>query len=190
MKVRRMLFLTFGVLTVLAAAVAPARRLQAQVVGPLPEVTSDVSTGTAESPASTAMEGEEEATAQPEPASGKAESPKTSPEPLVTNRVTPYLVNGALVVLALMTLVFTGSFLREMWRDRPVKIETSWGGFGGGLGGWWLSPSLVYLIASLVFGSLLCMTVVGLTEKDRPTESSSTTKADKPAESEKAKDGK
>ena len=38
-------------------------------------------------------------------------------------------------------------------KDEKPGIETSWGGLGGGLGGWSISKSLVWL-------SLLCLTVI------------------------------
>ncbi|HKV12884.1 MAG TPA: hypothetical protein VJ725_32375 [Thermoanaerobaculia bacterium] len=187
MKARRRWFPVLGLLVVLGASGGATGRLQAQGTGPAAPVTSDVSsdaTGDPEPQATTAT--------PPEQTSGDAETKKTSLEPLVTNRATPYLVNGGLAVLALLTVVFTISFFREISQDRPagIGIETSWGGFGGGLGGWKISPSLVYLLASLVFGSLLCMAVVGLTKKDSTEESAPAKGENKPAENQQAKDGK
>src|SRR4051812_41817818 len=57
----------------------------------------------------------------------------------------PWVVNGLLAVLGVATLLFLGVFFASVRKDPRFAVETSWGGFGGGLGGWTLSPSLVYL---------------------------------------------
>jgi len=41
-------------------------------------------------------------------------------------------------------------------------VETHWGGLGGGLGGWHLSPALGYLILTAVIGGLLVASAVSL----------------------------
>jgi hypothetical protein len=69
------------------------------------------------------------------------------------------VVNGLLTVLGLATLIFLGAFFTSVRKDPRFAVETSWGGFGGGLGGWSLSPPLVYLIATLVLAGMLCMAV-------------------------------
>jgi hypothetical protein len=43
---------------------------------------------------------------------------------------------------------------RQSARDEPPRIESHWGGLGGGLGGWRMSASLGYLIAALAFGGM------------------------------------
>jgi|SoiMethySBSTD1v2_1073268.scaffolds.fasta_scaffold170805_2 hypothetical protein len=45
-------------------------------------------------------------------------------------------------------------FVRDAWVETP-SIETQWGGFGGGLGGWRVSRSIVYLGAAILFAVLL-----------------------------------
>ena len=45
-------------------------------------------------------------------------------------------------------------FVRLVGDGVPVSIESHWGGIGGGIGGWSLSPSMAYLAASLLFASV------------------------------------
>lgn len=75
--------------------------------------------------------------------------------------VRPWIVDGALVVLALLALSFTVAFFRALKAGSELSIESRWGGFGGGLGGWTLSRPLVLLLAALAFGGLLCAAVAG-----------------------------
>jgi hypothetical protein len=56
------------------------------------------------------------------------------------------LIGGALALLFLALVETAGG--------GPPSLETSWGGFGGGLGGWNLSPALTYLLAALFLGGL------------------------------------
>ena len=68
---------------------------------------------------------------------------------------------GALSPQAFMTvflMIVTAYFLRLVvleTRQEPPHIETHWGGFGGGLGGWTFSRAIIYLIVAIVFGTLL-----------------------------------
>lgn len=71
----------------------------------------------------------------------------------------------ALGMLALGTLVFLFLFVRMVERGVAPQLESHWGGIGGGLSGWRLSPSLTYLAAAAVFGVLFAIFVVQL---DRP----------------------
>lgn len=59
----------------------------------------------------------------------------------------------------LLTAFFAGRFALAVERDpdRP-GLESHWGGLGGGLGGWRVSTSLVYLMAAVAFGGLLALT--------------------------------
>jgi len=64
---------------------------------------------------------------------------------------------GAVTIFVLVGLVglFIDRFLDSIDRgDRP-QVESHWGGFGGGLGGWHLSESLSYLCAIILFTALL-----------------------------------
>ncbi len=91
-------------------------------------------------------------------AAAKPGQPATS-APTATPLASPWVVNGLLAVLGLATLIFLGAFFASVRKDPRFAVETSWGGFGGGLGGWTLSPSLVYLIATLALAGMLCMAV-------------------------------
>ena len=62
-------------------------------------------------------------------------------------------------LLTIVTLVFVTLLVAEVSRGGSVAIESSWGGFGGGLGGWRLSPGFVYLLVVIVFGSMASMAV-------------------------------
>jgi len=42
----------------------------------------------------------------------------------------------------------------EIFRGEPLAMESHWGGFGGGLGGWRISSSLAYLLGALFLGGL------------------------------------
>jgi hypothetical protein len=60
-------------------------------------------------------------------------------------------------VTALILLFFTLALLRlfiSHARNDPPRLETHWGGLGGGLGGWRMSASLGYLLAMLAFGAM------------------------------------
>jgi hypothetical protein len=58
---------------------------------------------------------------------------------------------AAAAILFLLALWFLWGFMQTV-RDDPPRIESHWGGFGGGLGGWRMSPSLAYLLGAIAFG--------------------------------------
>jgi hypothetical protein len=60
-------------------------------------------------------------------------------------------------IVAAITLILFFQFVEEMRKGSETGIETHWGGFGGGLGGWSISRPLVYLLAALAFGCLLAV---------------------------------
>src|SRR5215469_1435969 len=69
-------------------------------------------------------------------------------------------ISGAWVAyLLLMCTMFGVSFLffiRSMLQDGRIAVESNWGGLGGGIGGWRLSSSLVFLLTSAaLFTALL-----------------------------------
>src|SRR5689334_19618338 len=76
-------------------------------------------------------------------------------------------VGYALVValLLFLTLSLVNLMIGELRRGDVPRIESHWGGFGGGLGGWQISRSLVYLIASLGF-AILAVTTLGYAARD------------------------
>jgi hypothetical protein len=85
--------------------------------------------------------------------------------------MTRYSIDGvavwhgiALTILAIATLVFLFLFVRMIERGIAPQIETSWGGLGGGLGGWRISSSLTYLTMAAMFGVLFAYFVMQLGE--------------------------
>ena len=58
----------------------------------------------------------------------------------------------ALFVLGCLTVAFTDGFATSVRHGEWPRLETSWGGLGGGLGGWRLSPALDCLLGALAFG--------------------------------------
>jgi hypothetical protein len=60
-------------------------------------------------------------------------------------------VFGSVTVLAVVRFMVT-------MRYEAVEIQSHWGGFGGGIGGWRLSNPLAYLIVAVAFGGLLTTT--------------------------------
>ncbi|MCB9765067.1 MAG: hypothetical protein H6739_35160 [Alphaproteobacteria bacterium] len=62
---------------------------------------------------------------------------------------------GVMLLLAAVTLWFLQLFGDSMTRGHWPTLESHWGGLGGGLGGWRISPSLVYLLGALWFGGML-----------------------------------
>jgi predicted lysophospholipase L1 biosynthesis ABC-type transport system permease subunit len=73
--------------------------------------------------------------------------------------ITP--VHGAylIVVLTLFALSFTLFLFYTMSRGGHVQIESNWGGLGGGLSGWSISPALTFLLLSIGFLALLALAV-------------------------------
>jgi hypothetical protein len=57
------------------------------------------------------------------------------------------------MILMVAAGVFLVLFARTA-EEQPPGIETHWGGFGGGLGGIRISPSLLYLVVALVLAAL------------------------------------
>jgi hypothetical protein len=49
---------------------------------------------------------------------------------------------------------FLCAFFWESIRGGRAQVETHWGGFGGGLRGWRISQSLLYLFGALAFAAL------------------------------------
>jgi hypothetical protein len=86
-------------------------------------------------------------------------------------------------VLLVVTLAMILGFVYAVGRESP-RIESHWGGFGGGLGGWRISPSLAYLIGAIAFGALFTTVMRDLALSDRtaaPPASSSGADKSRPA---------
>jgi hypothetical protein len=82
---------------------------------------------------------------------------------------------AGLVIFGSATALFLIMLFYTMLINVPVQVETHWGGFGGGMGGWRLSPTLAYLVAALVFGGLFTTTLLILRD---PAPTASGTRAD------------
>ena len=103
--------------------------------------------------------------AQPAQTPAKAPSASTAPGQAsapsavqtLFGELTPPIVAGLLLLVA---IVFAFLLVVEVSRGGPVAIESFWGGFGGGIGGWRLSPGLVYLIVMIFFGAMSSMAVM------------------------------
>ena len=74
----------------------------------------------------------------------------------------------SLFVLGALTVGFSGGFAGFVQRGEWPRFETSWGGLGGGLGGWRLSPALACLLGALVFGCAFTLATLYLPGAARP----------------------
>jgi hypothetical protein len=71
-------------------------------------------------------------------------------------------------LLLIVAIVFAGLLVYEVSRGGAVSIESSWGGFGGGLGGCRVSPAFVYLVIVIVFGSMSSMAILQSQKAAKP----------------------
>lgn len=69
-------------------------------------------------------------------------------------RTAALLFGLLLAVLLGAALAFFFLAFTETARGGPPSVESSWGGLGGGLGGWRLSPALVYFLTALFLAGL------------------------------------
>lgn len=67
---------------------------------------------------------------------------------------------AAVAALALGALVFGWLLIMNLLEGDSLSIESNWGGIGGGLGGWRVSASVGYLLATLAFGGALAATAL------------------------------
>jgi hypothetical protein len=133
---------------------AQARGNQPQPGGNQPQpggnqpLAGDTSAQPADSPAAPTAPGARRAAANPDSA---AQARRAANADLV--------FMGGIALLGVCTLAFAGLFVRETWRGHSAEVESHWGGFGGGLGGWRVSPSLTYLVCALAFGTMVSVLV-------------------------------
>jgi hypothetical protein len=59
--------------------------------------------------------------------------------------------------LACLSLLFVWKLISELHGGDRLSVESHWGGFGNGLGGWRLSASLVYLVGAISFGIIFAV---------------------------------
>jgi hypothetical protein len=109
-------------------------------------------------------------------------APVTTPSAPVTTPAAPttpvavadtaeQLMAIAAAVLVTLAALFVVLLVLELRAGGHVAIESSWGGFGGGMGGWRLSTPLVYLIIVVLFGAMGSM---ALSRLRAPTASAQT----------------
>lgn len=66
----------------------------------------------------------------------------------ITPSLSSLIWSGALILLAVGTLIFLVLFAQRLRDGGAPKLETHWEGIGGGLGGWRMSSSLGYLVVA------------------------------------------
>lgn len=59
------------------------------------------------------------------------------------------------LLLIAVTAIFAVLFVRAMIEEGPLSMEKNWGGLGGSSGGWAVSSSLTYLVATIALSVLL-----------------------------------
>jgi uncharacterized membrane protein len=86
------------------------------------------------------------------------------------------------IFLAGIAVVFLRLFIRSLTAEAP-RIETHWGGLGGGLGGWTISASFMYFAMALIALVLLTATATVWpgNPRQQTTTTQTTTATDKPA---------
>ena len=102
--------------------------------------------------------------AAPHDALARAEVPGIPVLPTTLELIPIWFDVGA-AALGLASLVFGLLFLRALLEGSHLRVETNWGGPGGG-GGWRMTSSLAYLVASLAFGLLFGVFVLRLDDRD------------------------
>ena len=88
--------------------------------------------------------------------------------------------------VALIAAAYALSLLRD---GETIELQSNWGGLGGGLGGWRLSPATSLVVLSLLFTASATLTP-RLGADDKPKESKEATDAKKLAEAKKAAEAK
>src|SRR5271154_126167 len=58
-----------------------------------------------------------------------------------------------------LAIWFFYQFAEAIRLEGAPHIESHWGGLGGGVGGWRVSPSLIYLSGAIIFGILMAFSV-------------------------------
>jgi len=94
---------------------------------------------------------------------------------------------GVIFVLVALGTIFARKFSQAVDRDGPPRIESHWGGFGGGLGGWKVSESFAHLAAAAVAFAIAAFILSGVVDfvKQLPDPA----KKPDPAKTEVAADG-
>lgn len=88
-----------------------------------------------------------------------------------------------------LAIWFFTRFADSIQVDGAPHIESHWGGLGGGVGGWRVSTSLVYLGGAIVFGIILLLVVQPPKAVHDATTKSESKTADKDAKQENKSSG-
>jgi hypothetical protein len=119
------------------------------------------------------------------PPGAKAGSPAVSPGSAGSSTTQMLDANlGAwnksiLMVLGSLACAFFVAFFITISRGDVPRLESDLGGFGGGLGGWQLSPSLAFLLGAIALS--VCVTMLAVHWMSPPTPTQATSPNDKPA---------
>jgi hypothetical protein len=106
---------------------------------------------------------------------------------------------AALVVLGLGTIYFLHLFVQRLEEGGAPQIEAHWGGIGGGLGGWRMSPALGHVLVATLLAVLFTIFLFRLDSQGRSAAGSGPSPTPTPQNSEvskapqiesKAEDGK
>src|SRR5262245_15511353 len=90
---------------------------------------------------------------QTTPAKNAVTPPKSDSTGTKPQDITPVV---ATTTVAIVFLVFIGLFVYETsYKRKEIGVQSHWGGFGGGLGGWRAAPSLFYFVGAILFGAML-----------------------------------
>jgi uncharacterized BrkB/YihY/UPF0761 family membrane protein len=108
------------------------------------------------------------------PAQGQNQAVQKEPEPSQA-RITVLWALG--IAAGVFFLLFVFQLLFQ--KDAP-QVVSHWGGFGGGLGGWSISPSAAFLLAALVLSVLLVVLTPVKLKEDTDKKNSSSTPAPTP----------
>jgi hypothetical protein len=96
---------------------------------------------------------------QTTPAKTAASSAKPDSTLAGPQDITPVV---ATTTVAFVFLVFIGLFVYETsYKRKEIGVQSHWGGFGGGLGGWRAAPSLFYFVGAVLFGVMLTVLASG-----------------------------
>jgi hypothetical protein len=81
------------------------------------------------------------------------------------------------VVLTYQLVLVLTALTREVQGGGAPAVESHWGGFGGGMGGWRVSPALSYVFAALLLAALVGSIATILDRRVRVVPSSGTAPA-------------
>lgn len=71
---------------------------------------------------------------------------------------------AAVMLLGVTVVLLIGMLVSA--RSESPSVESHWGGFGGGLGGWRISPSLAFLLGAIAFGAMFTTVVRTMADPD------------------------